>query len=124
MTTDSRQARTADFIGGLVKAVVSGNRHPSMDAHLKKMHDLPMTSDSTRRAHGFTGQRMLVVPKPVWTRLGAHPLLHALRVTDAGFFPKAAAHLVDRPNGTPTEVIIACIHGRGRAQMGDSEIIM
>jgi AraC-like DNA-binding protein len=60
----------------------------------------------------------------VWVRQGYHPLLHALRVTDAGFFPKAAAHLVDRPHGSNTELILACIHGAGRVCVGDSETLV
>lgn len=34
-------------------------------------------------------------------------------VTDAGFFPRASGHLVERPSGSPTHLIIVCLRGRG-----------
>lgn len=66
------------------------------------------------RTHGFTGQRMAVVPNPVWKRVGAHPLLQGLRVTDAGFFPKATGHKVVRTQGSTTHLLIACLEGAGK----------
>lgn len=70
------------------------------------------------KAHGFYGQRMVVVPKPVWIRMGSHPLLQGLRVTAAGFFPKAKGHLIQRPTGSPTHLLIACLEGEGVIRTG------
>lgn len=72
-----------------------------------------MKADWSGKAHGFTGQRMVMVPNPVWKRVGAHPLLQGLRVTDAGFFPRAAGHKVQRKAGAPTHLLIACLEGAG-----------
>ncbi len=65
---------------------------------------------------------MVVVPQPVWARHSGHPLLHSLRVTDAGFFPKAAEHFIHRLHGAKTELIIACIDGSGLVCVGNDEV--
>lgn len=84
-----------------------------MDSPAKKMHDLPMKSPRFRRSSGFSGERITVIPDPVWSELRGHPLLEGLRVTDAGFFPKASGHFVRRSKAISSEVLIACIEGSG-----------
>src|SRR5690606_7405735 len=66
-----------------------------------------------RRREGFSGQTQAIVPGPVRRELARHPLLRGLFVTDAGFYPRAAGHLVERPDGSPTHLIIACLRGQG-----------
>ncbi len=70
------------------------------------------------RPHGFPHEHFVVLPER--TRRGAelHPLLVGLRVTDAGLFPVAAGHAVERPAGAPTHLIVACLRGRGWARGG------
>ncbi|MFT3783845.1 MAG: helix-turn-helix domain-containing protein [Nibricoccus sp.] len=65
------------------------------------------------RREGFKGQRLLVVPAPIREGASRHPLLRTLLVTDAGFFPHAIGHRVERPQGAATHLVIACLHGRG-----------
>ena len=89
-----------------------------MDSRPKNMDDSTMEKNHSLKAHGFSGQRMVVVPKPVWNRLGGHPLLQGLRVTAAGFFPKARGHLIQRSAGTPTHLLIACLEGEGVIHAG------
>lgn len=66
-----------------------------------------------RRREGFSGQTQVVVPGPTRRELARHPLLRGLFVTDAGFYPRAAGHLVERPEGSPTHLVIACLRGSG-----------
>ena len=72
-----------------------------------------MEKKQALKAHGFTGQRMVVVPIPVWKRMEKHRLLEGLRVTDAGFFPKAEGHSIRRLKGVSTHLLIACLAGAG-----------
>jgi len=85
------------------------------------MDDPTMKLSGSVKAHGFTGQRMVVVPTPVWSRVGRHPLLQGLRVTAAGFFPKAMGHSIRREGGAPTHLIIACLEGHGKIHTGRRE---
>jgi AraC family transcriptional regulator of arabinose operon len=62
---------------------------------------------------GFSGQHMLVLPSPLGAEARRHPLLTGLFVTDAGYFPSARNHHVDRPGGSPTTVVILCLKGEG-----------
>ncbi|WP_158277453.1 AraC family transcriptional regulator [Opitutus sp. ER46] len=65
------------------------------------------------RRHGFAGQHLVVVPDPVRRQARDHPLLQGLHVTDAGYFPRATSHRVERPLGAATDLIIACLQGEG-----------
>lgn len=72
-----------------------------------------MMSFDQLRPDGFVGQHLAVVPRPVREAALKHPLLRALLVTDAGYFPVARGHHVVREKGAPTHLIIACLRGRG-----------
>lgn len=50
-----------------------------------------------------------------------HPLLSGLCVTDAGYFPSARNHHIDRPAGSPTTVVILCLGGEGWVRSAESE---
>ena len=106
------------IMGALFKLIPSAT---AMDSIPIKLHYLPMNQVLPARTHGFSKQRMVVVPEPVWKRLGNHPLLKGIRVTDAGFFPKASGHLVCRNNGADTEILIACVEGEGSVQINDCD---
>lgn len=90
----------------------SGAARNSFDAAAQSLHNLTMKV-SPRRRDGFAGQCLLVVPDPVRRTLSRHPLLAGLMVTDAGFYPRAPGHLVDRPGGASTHLLMACLRGRG-----------
>jgi AraC family transcriptional regulator of arabinose operon len=72
------------------------------------------------RREGFSGQHMLVLPGPLGLVARGHALLSGLCVTDAGYFPSARNHLVERTNGAPTTLAILCLGGLGwvRADRG------
>lgn len=65
------------------------------------------------RREGFAGQHLIVVPPPVRAAAGRHPLLRGLMVTDAGYFPSAEGHRVERPQGASTSLVMLCLHGAG-----------
>lgn len=51
----------------------------------------------------------------------SHVLLRGLHVTDAGYFPSAAQHWVERPRGAPTSLVILCFRGAGWVRRGRRE---
>lgn len=62
---------------------------------------------------GFCGERTAVVPRPIlMTALDRAPT-RRLAVTDAGFFPRAAAHRRERPGGAGETIVIVCAAGTG-----------
>lgn len=67
---------------------------------------------------GFSGQHMLVLPGPLAEAARRHPLLSGLLVTDAGYFPNARNHHVDRPRGITTTLLILCLKGEGWVKSG------
>ncbi|MGC4071039.1 MAG: helix-turn-helix domain-containing protein [Nibricoccus sp.] len=62
---------------------------------------------------GFRDQHLVVLPASVRKAAEKHPLLRGLLVTDTGVFPRAAEHLVSRPRGIATSLVILCTAGRG-----------
>lgn len=70
------------------------------------------------RREGFSGQHMIVLPAPLALEARRHPLLRGLCVTDAGYFPSASNHLVERSQGARTTLAILCLHGTGWVRGG------
>lgn len=68
---------------------------------------------SSRRKKTTLEQCLVVLPPPVIQAAVKDPLLEALRVTDAGFFPRMKGHHVMRPLGTSTTLLIVCTGGQG-----------
>lgn len=73
------------------------------------------------RRDGFAGQHFVVVPTPIQNAARNNPLLKGLFVTDAGYFPHAKGHFVERPNGAPTHLVFACLRGSGWVKSGTIE---
>jgi AraC family transcriptional regulator of arabinose operon len=71
------------------------------------------------RRDGFVGQHLIVLPEPVRTAARRHPLLRGLYVTDAGYFPSAIDHLVERTQGATTTLVILCMRGVGWVRAGE-----
>jgi AraC family transcriptional regulator of arabinose operon len=78
----------------------------------------------TPRPEGFAGQHLVVIPKPVRDAAARHALLRGLLVTDAGYFPTAEGHYVERKEGAATHLIIACLNGTGwvRSPSGEHSV--
>ncbi|MDO4496400.1 MAG: AraC family transcriptional regulator [Bacteroidales bacterium] len=62
---------------------------------------------------GFNGQRMLVLPNSLLAKIGEHPLLASLCITDIGHFPQAENHLRNREHPIDEHVFIYCVSGQG-----------
>jgi AraC-like DNA-binding protein len=70
------------------------------------------------RKDGFEHQKLVVLPGPIQKAARRHPILRKLHVTDAGFFPDAKAHGIEREHGAPSAVLIVCLAGRGWVEIG------
>jgi len=66
-----------------------------------------------RIPEGFRGQRLVVLPESVRIHAQTHPLFQGLLVTDAGIFPHAKSHFIERNHGVPTTLLIVCLAGKG-----------
>jgi AraC-like DNA-binding protein len=66
-----------------------------------------------RRREGFPGQHHVVLPPSVVQSALRHPLLCGLMMTDAGAYPQAAGHYVERPGGAAGAVLLVCTAGAG-----------
>ncbi|NAS26378.1 helix-turn-helix domain-containing protein [Herbidospora sp. NEAU-GS84] len=64
---------------------------------------------------GFRNQRLTVVPRRVVAEASARPVTRRLMVTDTGYYPLAADHLMRRPSGIEEAVFILCAGGLGWA---------
>jgi AraC-like DNA-binding protein len=69
---------------------------------------------------GFTGERMLVVPRAAVAKALRHPVTAKLTVTDAGYFPHAARHGRERPRGAREHLLLVCTGGTGWCRTGDA----
>jgi len=72
------------------------------------------------RAEGFSGQRIVILPRQVAVSALRHGLLRHLLPTDAGYFPKAGGHFMERAVGVDQAVFIYCIKGQGWCEIGGS----
>src|SRR5690554_1677239 len=75
-----------------------------------------------RKVDAFRGQHLVVLPETVRRNVRTHSLLRGLLVTDAGLFPRAERHLVERPQGAAGTVLILCSSGSGWIQLKESGV--
>jgi len=66
-----------------------------------------------RKEDGFAGQTYIVLPTEAFAEYVEHPLVRRLYLTDAGFFPQAAHHYRERPDGAEEYIFLCCTRGRG-----------
>lgn len=86
---------------------------------MAKKHQTGRERAGPDRAEGFAGQRVCVVPRPIVALAREDAILGRLLPTDAGFFPPAAHHRVNRPRGAAELVLIYGVRGRGWVKWGD-----
>ena len=72
---------------------------------------------------GFTGQKLLVLPKKVVHETASSPLTENLYLTDIGFFPNAHYHYVKRPSGFSQYILIYCVSGSGWYQLDQKQTV-
>jgi len=72
----------------------------------------------SRKAEGFPGQRLVVVPSEVVERGLGMPVVRDLIVTHLGHFNSAPGHYVRRLKGARQWVMIYCLGGAGAVEFG------
>lgn len=72
-----------------------------------------MADNKLKLREGFAGQDMFVIPRPALAHAKQHPLVRSVYPTDIGWFPTAAHHYRDRPNGTRQDHLMMCVGGHG-----------
>ncbi|MBC3789271.1 AraC family transcriptional regulator [Spirosoma utsteinense] len=75
------------------------------------------TKRQNRKGRGFTGERMIEIPKEVVEKCRSMPLINTLFITQMGFFPKARYHYYQRPNGMSQVILLYCTDGMGWIQV-------
>ena len=76
-----------------------------------------------QRADGFIGQVIYVLPPQVVEAAAHHPLTCSLYATDIGYFPKAAGHYRQRPQGArPVGLRRGWLRRRERDQGGGGQL--
>lgn len=71
-----------------------------------------------RKAEGFPGQRLVVLPPALLKRQRQLPVCRDIHVTHIGSYQSAEHHFVERPAGAPEYILIVCLGGRGHCQLG------
>jgi AraC family transcriptional regulator, arabinose operon regulatory protein len=74
-----------------------------------------------RTYHGFTGQRMLILPLSVVNRMGRDNLFSDFYIHSMGHLPNARNQYTERPEGAPEYQLIYCTGGKGYCVHGDIE---
>lgn len=72
-----------------------------------------------KKQTGFNQERLLVIPHAVLDKVTIDPIIHALYLTDIGFFPKAQYHYRQRLGGSAQAILIFCIYGEGVVEMNN-----
>lgn len=75
------------------------------------------TKRQNRKGRGFTGERMIEIPKEVVEKCRTMPLISHLFITQMGFFPKALHHYYQRPTGMSQVILLYCTDGLGWIQV-------
>lgn len=75
------------------------------------------TKRQNRKGRGFTGERMIEIPKEVVEKCRTMPLISSLFITQMGFFPKALHHYYQRPTGMSQVILLYCTDGLGWIQV-------
>lgn len=76
-----------------------------------------MEEQNRKKQDGFAGETMIVLPAEVFSQYIRSPLVRRLYLTDAGFFPHAAGHYRERPEGIEAWIFLCCTAGRGTVEV-------
>ncbi len=85
------------------------------------MDDLLIRWGMMRIRDGFSGQTMIVLPRPLVDDAVAGGVPVSIVPSDAGYFPTAGFHFVDRPEGSPQAILIFCVAGKGWLRLGGAQ---
>lgn len=82
------------------------------------------TKRLNRKGRGFTGERMIEIPKEILEKCRTTPLLNSLFITQMGFFPKARHHYYQRPTGMSQVILLYCTDGLGWIQVPKGRVTL
>jgi len=68
---------------------------------------------SLQKKDGFENEIIFIVPSDFLLKSWEHPLIKALHISDAGYFPKAEHHYRERTQGVQEAILIYCVGGEG-----------
>jgi len=71
-----------------------------------------------RKPEGFEKEKLFVLPEHMLAELSRFDLTRGLYVSDIGFFPRAAYHYRERPEGCAAHIFIYCTEGQGWIETG------
>ncbi len=74
------------------------------------------------RGEGFPQEKIYVVPRNILKECRSSPALHALTVTDAGFFPVARSHARQRTHGCSEYILLLCTEGSGMVEIDGDKV--
>ena len=77
-----------------------------------------MAKTVLRRADGFPGERLTVLPPAVIRAARSLPVCRDLCVTHTGRFDHVRGHYMARPRGLPDHVFMMCLAGEGQVRLG------
>ncbi|MBC7893433.1 MAG: AraC family transcriptional regulator [Sphingobacteriaceae bacterium] len=77
---------------------------------------------STRKSQGFTGERIMEIPKEMLEKCRRMPLINRLFITRMGFYPKARQHFFQRPAGISQVILLYCTGGQGWIQVPQGRV--
>lgn len=74
-----------------------------------------MQSDKENKKikEGFLGQKMLVIPPEIGTKIMKNPICNNLFFTAIGYYPKANFHDREREKGAEQYILLYCVDGHG-----------
>ena len=80
------------------------------------------TKRQNRKGRGFTGERMIEIPKEIVEKCRTMPLISHVFITQMGFFPKALHHYYQRPTGMSQVILLYCTDGLGWIQVPEGRV--
>jgi AraC family transcriptional regulator, arabinose operon regulatory protein len=82
----------------------------------------PKKKLANRKDRGFTGERIIEVPKDALHRCQQMPLISRLFIARMGVYPKALYHYYQRPAGISQVILLYCTDGQGWVQLPEGRI--
>jgi AraC family transcriptional regulator, arabinose operon regulatory protein len=107
--------------GETVRLVFSSGPRGRVVRLLHVQHLTIVGPPGQRLISGFAGQRLVVIPSAVVLASRSRCLLQGLLPTDAGYYPRAAGHLAERPAGAAQTILIYCVSGHGWCKAGGNQ---
>ncbi|MGW9572304.1 AraC family transcriptional regulator, partial [Paenibacillus terrae] len=73
-----------------------------------------------KKADGFEGEKLYVLPPYMLNKLQSNPLTRNLYITDIGCFSHARHHFRERTHGCDSHIFIYCARGKGWVRTEDN----